>query len=105
MSGGGAPVHIEVSAPRIADKGHAEYSVTVAVSEMLPQQLSPTVVRWSVYRRFSEFAALHAALGRQYGLMMPDLPPKQWLGTADPDFIIARARALHAYLELSLIHI
>lgn len=98
-SSDGPPTHIEVSTPRIADKGNAEYCVTVATQEMLPGSLQSVVVRWSVYRRYSEFNALHAALSRQYGLLMPELPPKQWFGTTAPEFIIARQRALHAYLE------
>ena len=94
-------ISLEVREPRTHSSGHVEYEVLCSVLELLPGQPSALVIRWSTYRRFSEFVALDYALRTSYGSALEgvDLPPKQWFGTGEPGFIMGRCRSLHAYLQ------
>jgi hypothetical protein len=81
-----------------------EYEVIFTTYELLEGSLKYQVLRWSVWRRFSEFAALDAALRKQYGYQCEKLglPPKQFFSSKDPDFILERRRGLHAYMQRTL---
>lgn len=92
---------LEVRDPRTHSSGHVEYEIVCSTLELLPGQPSSLVVRWSTYRRFSEFVTLDYALRTAFGSALEgvDLPPKQWFGTGDPEFILSRCRSLHGYLQ------
>jgi hypothetical protein len=64
----GRPVTCEVGNPRVATKGgHVEYEVTFATTEIVDGSLKARQLRWTIWRRFKEFAELDAALHKQYG--------------------------------------
>ena len=94
-------ITLEVREPRTHVSGHVEYEVVCSVLELLPGQPSSLVIRWSSYRRFSEFVNLDYALRKSFGSALDgaELPPKQWFGTGEPEFIMSRCRALHGYLQ------
>ena len=53
----------------------------------------------TVYRRFSHFVILHAALNRRLpGLALPPLPEKQYTGRFSQDFVEARRGDLERYI-------
>jgi len=53
----------------------------------------------TVYRRFSHFVILHAALSRRLpGLALPPLPEKQYTGRFSQDFVEARRGDLERYI-------
>jgi hypothetical protein len=107
MSTGAPPdkVEVEVCNPRIADKGgHVEYECIWIMSQILPGTLTPTTLKWSVFRRYKEFAVVETSLKKQYGSAVTKLifPPKQIFGTTDPQFIMERCRNLQDYLSNAL---
>ncbi|KAF1335623.1 Wd repeat-containing protein 19, partial [Globisporangium splendens] len=58
-------------------------------------------LKWLVTRRYQEFARLHlrmAALVSE-SVLLPELPPKKWLGALDEDFLLERVLLLHDYLK------
>ena len=84
MSTGAPPdkVEVEITNPRIADKGgHTEYECTWIMTQVLPGTLTPTTMKWTVFRRYKEFAVVEQALRKQYGSAVSKLifPPKQHL--------------------------
>jgi len=94
-------VILAVMNPRVHDeRGHVEYEVQCATSEVLPGEILARPIRWSAWRRFREFEQLHAALLRQYGHAVAEVrfPPKRLVGAADPQFVVERCAQLHEYL-------
>ena len=68
---------------------------------ILPQ--SPTSI--TVYRRFSHFVVLHAALSRRLpGIALPPLPEKQYAGRFSDDFVEARRGDLERYIDRVVRH-
>ncbi|KAF5379083.1 hypothetical protein D9615_005912 [Tricholomella constricta] len=64
---------------------------------------SPT--RITVYRRFSHFVILHAALTRRLpGIALPPLPEKQYAGRFSEDFVEARRGDLERYIGKVIRH-
>lgn len=67
----------------------------------LPQ--SPTSI--TVYRRFSHFVVLHAALSRRLpGIALPPVPEKQYAGRFSTDFVEARRGDLERYIDRVVRH-
>ncbi|VVD01061.1 unnamed protein product [Leptidea sinapis] len=58
--------------------------------------------KWSVSRRYSDFAALHNCL-QQANIDLP-LPPKKLLGNMQPSFVAERQIALQRYIDEVLRH-
>ena len=58
---------LEVRDPRTHSSGHVEYEIVCSTLELLPGQPSSLVIRWSTYRRFSEFVTLDYALRTAFG--------------------------------------
>ncbi|KAI5636107.1 PX domain-containing protein [Phthorimaea operculella] len=58
--------------------------------------------RWTVSRRYSDFAALHVSL-QPANIDLP-LPPKKLIGNMQPSFIAERQIALQAYINEVLKH-
>lgn len=81
-------------------KGYIEYEVTFVSIEPLPGQARNRKLRWTLWRRYSEFYALDQALRKQYGHAMAhiELPPKQWTGNLEPAFIRTRQGLLLRYI-------
>ncbi|KAG6903388.1 hypothetical protein C0995_013141 [Termitomyces sp. Mi166 len=62
-------------------------------------------IRLTVYRRFSHFVFLHAALGRCLpGIALPPLPEKQYAGRFSDNFIEARRGDLERYINKIVRH-
>merc|ERR1712205_225362 len=58
-------------------------------------------LRWSLERRYSEFAELHDSLATSLsgsGIELPAVPPSRWIGTMDPTFVDERRAGLDAWL-------
>ncbi|KAI8420284.1 hypothetical protein MSG28_008817 [Choristoneura fumiferana] len=74
---------------------HTEYILQV--------QRGPTKeIKWSVSRRYRDFAALHSVL-QQANIDLP-LPPKKLIGNMQPSFIAERQAALQVYMNEVLRH-
>lgn len=58
---------------------------------------------WVLYKRYSEFDALHHTLAKMVP-NLPPLPPKKLLGKRDPKFVLKRRGELQAYLSALLVH-
>lgn len=98
-----ATVEVEVSNPRIHAKGHVEYECVWDSAEPVEGAVATfRRLRWSTWKRFNDFAALHEALVKQYGYACSELltlPPKQTFGTKDPAFIRERQALLQEYMR------
>lgn len=60
---------------------------------------------WVVYRRYSEFQSLHAALAKEPTITLrgvPKIPAKKMWGNRNPEVISERHLGLAAYLEAVL---
>jgi hypothetical protein len=77
---------------------HAEYCLEVLYRW---PTIKKTVSRWELWRRYSEFAAVNAALRDQYGFNMNScaFPRKKVFGNLDPGFLRERAGELDAWLQ------
>jgi len=74
------------------DKKFIQYEISVSFSNM----------RWSVYRRYSEFEMLHRKILKDFGggkQQLPKLPGKRWSGNLDPLFLVNRRQALDKYFR------
>ena len=92
-------VSFEVGSPRVNPRGYTEYEVICSSNEILPGQLNSVTLRWTIWQRYSAWSSLDASLRRQYGLALDGcvLPPKQWFGTQEPEFMLQRARELSQF--------
>jgi hypothetical protein len=83
---------------------HTVYSVELSCS--CPRAGTAVPWRWSVERRYSEFAELHESLAeslaRQSDVLLPAVPPSRWVGLMDPIFVSERREALGAWLATML---
>lgn len=97
-----------VAIPSIRSSGdHVEFEVVFETTTENP--LSPGVgrtLRWTAWKRYSEFEALDIALRskREYADSGLLLPPKYWLGSLglgslDPGFVEARRMVLDQYIK------
>ena len=91
---------IEIANPRLSAKGdHIEYEVTFVTVEPVPGMARSRTLRWTLFKRYSDFASLDAALRKKYGHAMAaiEFPPSRWFGNLDPAFIVERQRNLARY--------
>ncbi len=83
---------------------HTLYTVELCYS--CPRAGATVPRRWSVERRYSEFAELHQSLAEslawQTDIVLPAVPPSRWVGTMDPTFVSERREALGAWLGTML---
>uniref|UniRef100_A0A146KQZ6 Nischarin n=3 Tax=Lygus hesperus TaxID=30085 RepID=A0A146KQZ6_LYGHE len=56
-------------------------------------------VSWTVSRRYNEFSQLNTALIKEQGLNKCLLPPKRFVGNANPEFVDQRRGQLELYLN------
>ena len=65
-----------------------------------------TQTRWSLERRYSEFAELHESLAeslaRRSDVVLPAVPPSRWMGLMDPTLVSERREGLGAWLATML---
>ena len=62
---------------------------------------APATLRWSLERRYSEFAELHDSLATSLSgsdIELPPVPPSRWMGAMDPAFVDERRAALETWL-------
>lgn len=63
-------------------------------------------IRWTVYKRYSEFDSLDKSIQKQFPYIhkhLPELPPKRFIwDNLEPQFIHQRARGLHRYIQYVL---
>lgn len=84
---------VTVAVPSVdtRDDGHGPYS-SYQVSVRAGTR------RWTVWRRYREFRALHMALSEEFpNVKLPSMPPKKFLGTMAPEFVETRRAQLQAY--------
>ncbi|KAG8736966.1 hypothetical protein FRC10_008679 [Ceratobasidium sp. 414] len=78
--------------------------ITSSVPYLRPE-LSPSLTRITVQRRFSHFAFLHTALSRKLpGIVLPPLPAKQYAGRFQGEFVEARRNDLERWLARVVRH-
>jgi hypothetical protein len=74
-------------------------------------QIRMGAMGWSVFRRYSQFSKLHAALlgcgdtarlFKDAGGLSKHFPPKRWMGNMEPAFLTDRAQRLEHYLRVVL---
>ena len=71
-------------------KDHTEYVLLVSCQGKT----------WRVNRRYRQFDALHQRLRRDAPrVFLPPMPPKQWFGRLNPDFINQRQRDLQRFID------
>jgi hypothetical protein len=99
------PIYVEVRHPRIAaggaDSQHWVYEVCCLQKQQLDDGFEVADVKWSVLRRYSEFATLNDHLGASLGWQMPAVafPPKAVFASNSKAFIEDRRAALQAWLQ------
>jgi hypothetical protein len=96
---GAAQPLIVSSVPRSAtvDGQYTTYTVQLCY----PPSNAQGALRWSLERRYSEFAELHDSLATSLagsGIELPAVPPSRWIGTMDPTFVDERRAGLDAWL-------
>lgn len=93
-------IDIEIANPRLCAGGdHIEYEVAFVSVEPVPGMARNRTLRWTLWKRYKEFAALDAALRKKYGHAMAgiEFPGSRWFGNMDPGFIVERQRGLARY--------
>ncbi len=63
------------------------------------------IPNWYLYRRYKDFVKLSDGLAQDFpGILLPELPPKRWLGNNfDPSFIGKRISGMDLLLNLVMV--
>ena len=90
---------VSVANPQKTAAGHVEYDIAVSWGE---GSVSGT---YTVCARYSKFMELDAALRARFGALpsLPALPPAQWLGSNDADFLAHRCEGLDSFLRAAVV--
>ena len=110
-AGGGGPVPLVLSSlPRSSTvetdgKEHTVYTVELCYPPP-HARAGRAAQRWSLERRYSEFAELHDSLAESLAsrrdVELPAVPPSRWMGSMDPAFVSQRRVELESWLAALL---
>lgn len=103
---------VQSSVPRsstveVDGREHTVYTINLCYPPAEPGTCGTTSQRrWSVERRYSEFAELHDSLAEslasQSDIVLPTVPPSRWIGLMDPTFVAERREGLDGWLGTML---
>ncbi|KAA0149269.1 hypothetical protein FNF28_07372 [Cafeteria roenbergensis] len=97
-----SPIYTEIRRWRTSPDGSfSEFEVACRTNEKDRVTLRVLDIKWSVFRRYSEFADLDKSLRHTYGYQMNSikLPGKRLFGNKRPEFLDERQAALQQYLR------
>eukprot|EP00948_MAST-09A_sp_MAST-9A-sp1_P003137 g3137.t1 len=78
---------------------HAEYEIKCQAPFRSNKVQSTSTMKWSTWKRYSDFSKVDKALRSQFGWQMTNvtLPPKTWLSHLDSTFVEKRRAGLNAW--------